>query len=188
MNYLSPDRRARNTRSAIHASLFQLSKTKDIHRITVKDICELAQINRSTFYKHYESLQMLVNEISEEKAQKLIDEYERIFHSSPSFFEVASGVFQVLKEDPDIYDWVLSRPNSYGHQFLHRYLEESFIPRWLSMYPNIPQGQLSWVFTFLIEGILAVLKRYCEDSYPEEITSINHTLLRMAVNGLKSFS
>ncbi len=109
MNYLSPDRRARNTRNAIHASLFQLSKTKDIHRITVKDICELAEINRSTFYKHYENLQILIDEISKEKAQKLIREYELIFQRSKTVLESTTSMFQVLKEDPGIYDWVLNQ-------------------------------------------------------------------------------
>lgn len=188
MNYPSPDRRARNTRNAIHASLYQLSQVKDLSKITVKDLCTLAEINRSTFYKHYESLQLLKDEISEEKAQKLIDEYERIFHATHSFLEVTTGVFQVLKDDPDIYRWVLCDRASHGHQYLYHYLEDSFIPRWINLYPSIPRTQISWIFTFLIEGSLAVYKKYCESNYPEDIDSINHTLMRLAEKGISSFT
>lgn len=187
MNQSLTDRRSRNTRNAIRASLFALCKSKDIRRITVKEICDMAEINRSTFYKHYESLQILINEISEEKAQKLIDEYDRAFHPPYSFQEVSTSIFHVLREDPDIYHWILSNRSSHGHQFLYRYLEQSFVPRWLFQYPHIPDSQVNWVFTFLIEGSLSVFKKYCEDNYPENIAEINTAILQLTEKGLDSY-
>lgn len=47
------DRRKRYTRKVLKESLISLLKDKPISSVTVKEICELADINRSTFYTHY---------------------------------------------------------------------------------------------------------------------------------------
>ena len=42
-------------------ALISLLKEKDLEYITVKEICEKAGVNRSTFYLHYETIADLVN-------------------------------------------------------------------------------------------------------------------------------
>ena len=46
------DRRVRKTRAQMRAGLAYLMKTKSIKEITVKDLVEAADINRSTLYVH----------------------------------------------------------------------------------------------------------------------------------------
>ena len=47
------DRRIRITKKAIKESLIELLQEYPIAKISVKMICESADINRSTFYAHY---------------------------------------------------------------------------------------------------------------------------------------
>ncbi len=47
------DRRTAYTRMVIKDSLMQLLEKKHLSEITVKELCELAQINRATFYRNY---------------------------------------------------------------------------------------------------------------------------------------
>lgn len=46
------DRRKKYTRMVLKESLMELLKNKPISNITIKEICEEADINRSTFYSH----------------------------------------------------------------------------------------------------------------------------------------
>ena len=46
-------------------ALISLLKEKDLEYITVKEICQKAGVNRSTFYLHYETIADLVNETVE---------------------------------------------------------------------------------------------------------------------------
>jgi AcrR family transcriptional regulator len=46
-------RRTRYTKKALQDSLIELMKEKPISKITIKEICENADINRTTFYSHY---------------------------------------------------------------------------------------------------------------------------------------
>ena len=51
-----------NTALAMDNALIALLEVKDLEYITVKEICEKAGVNRSTFYLHYETIADLVNE------------------------------------------------------------------------------------------------------------------------------
>ncbi|MBQ3427955.1 MAG: TetR/AcrR family transcriptional regulator [Clostridia bacterium] len=47
------DRRNRKTEEAFTSALFYYLEKKDLNRITVKELCEYADMNRGTFYLHY---------------------------------------------------------------------------------------------------------------------------------------
>ncbi len=53
MTEKATDRRTRKTRMAIRDALATLLTDKELPKVTVKDITELADINRVTFYRHY---------------------------------------------------------------------------------------------------------------------------------------
>lgn len=57
------NRRVKMTKLLLNESLIELMHTKSIHEITVKELCEKADINRSTFYKHYGTVYDLYAEI-----------------------------------------------------------------------------------------------------------------------------
>ncbi|WP_080875686.1 TetR/AcrR family transcriptional regulator [Oceanobacillus timonensis] len=60
------DRRKRYTRMALKNSLMELLKEKPISSITIKEICEQADINRSTFYSHYADQYDLLTNVEDE--------------------------------------------------------------------------------------------------------------------------
>lgn len=69
------DPRIRKTRSAIRGAFIRLMQEKDFDAITVKDIAECAQINRKTFYAHYETKEQLFSGILEEMFADLFDTF-----------------------------------------------------------------------------------------------------------------
>lgn len=60
------DPRIRKTRSAIRSAFIRLMQEKEFDAITVKDIAECAQINRKTFYAHYETKEQIFAQMIEE--------------------------------------------------------------------------------------------------------------------------
>lgn len=61
-----PDLRVQKTQRLIKHTFLQLMKEKGYRNITITDISKLAQINRKTFYFHYESIEALYEEISDD--------------------------------------------------------------------------------------------------------------------------
>lgn len=56
-------RRVKMTKMLLKQSLIELMREKSIHEISIKDICTGADINRSTFYRHYNTQYELYDEI-----------------------------------------------------------------------------------------------------------------------------
>ena len=54
-----------NTAARMDAAFLKLLENKDFDYITVKEICEQAGVNRSTFYLHYETVSDLISECVE---------------------------------------------------------------------------------------------------------------------------
>lgn len=63
---MKTDARVRYTKKRIREAFFQLLSEKELARITVTEICDLAEINRTTFYKHYLDTSDLLEKIEAE--------------------------------------------------------------------------------------------------------------------------
>lgn len=56
------DLRVVKTQRIIQNAFFELLSEKELSKITIAEICRIAQVNRKTFYRHYESIGDLINE------------------------------------------------------------------------------------------------------------------------------
>lgn len=65
------DRRVQMTRRLIKDSFLTLLHQKNIAKITVKDICAGADINRATFYAHYADVYDLLHKMEDELAENI---------------------------------------------------------------------------------------------------------------------
>jgi AcrR family transcriptional regulator len=60
------DRRVRKTKRLLRGGLGQLLKVKPVNQISVREISDLVDINRGTFYLHYSNIFDMVTEIEQE--------------------------------------------------------------------------------------------------------------------------
>ena len=74
------DTRVQYTKARIHDALTELMAEKQFRSITVKELCDVAGINRGTFYLHYSSLRDVLAKIEEEALKKLT--HHRSTHQS----------------------------------------------------------------------------------------------------------
>lgn len=70
------DRRVARTRETLHRALFSLILKKSYEAISIKDICEAANIGRSTFYAHYTSKDDLKRSGLEKLRVVLVDRHK----------------------------------------------------------------------------------------------------------------
>src|SRR5699024_9614754 len=64
------DRRISRTKKRLRESLTTLMQEKPVQSITVREIAELADINRSTFYLHYQDVYDMVTQIQDDMFQE----------------------------------------------------------------------------------------------------------------------
>ena len=71
-----------NTALRMDEALIELLEHKDLEYITVKELCQQAGVNRSTFYLHYDTISDLLNETMETINQRFL-----------SYFSLRGGEF-----------------------------------------------------------------------------------------------
>ena len=55
----------KKTKKAFETSLAELARTQQLNKITVKTVCERAQLSRNAFYFHYKDIGALISDIEE---------------------------------------------------------------------------------------------------------------------------
>ena len=60
-----------NTARRMNEALLSILEKKDFQYVTIKEICDKAEVNRSTFYLHYENIGELLDETIEYKLNAL---------------------------------------------------------------------------------------------------------------------
>ena len=102
-------RSAIRSRKMIRESFLELLKDKDISKITVTDIVNKADLNRSTFYAHYIDVRAITEEMENEVIDKMIEilkkfEFKNFFNNpTPLLLEVS----RFLESNQDTYKILL---------------------------------------------------------------------------------
>ena len=91
------NRKRAYSQRVIQDAFLELSKTKLISKITVTDICNLADVNRTTFYSNYEDIDALVVSIVSELHQKLVSVMTKYDKMDNEEFYIA--LLNIIKEN-----------------------------------------------------------------------------------------
>lgn len=172
------DRRVRKTRAMLRQCLAKLLKEKKIQDISVKEISEMADINRGTFYLHYRDVYDLLAHIENE----LFDQYNEILdrHRPTEVSESPKLLFTELlyfiRDNSDIIQTLMG-PNG-DIQFLN-HLRQIFRTKIMEpwdhvMFPN-PVRRDQYFTSFMIEGGIGMIKLWVEngtDLAPEELATL----------------
>lgn len=117
------DRRTAYSKKMIRESLYSLMKEKPLNKITVTEICRMADVNRSTFYAYYTDIYDLHQQIIKEyyEKQKIITSYTKhILMSKPDmreltvddYYDFTYFYLQTVKENKDLYKFIFNQNSS----------------------------------------------------------------------------
>ena len=182
------------TAARMDEAFLTLLEKKDFAYITVKEICEAAGVNRSTFYLHYETMTDLLSESvshmneqfltymkkdSQTFVTKLRDcPLDELYLITPEYLTPYLGyieqhkrLFRTATENAA----VLGMDKSYDRMFRH-----VFIPI-LDRY-GIPQQDRRYIMAFYIQGLMAIISEWlrndCADSIAYVVDMIQRCVKR----------
>lgn len=125
------DLRIMKTKKALYESLIQLMKEKTFEEIRVSDICELALINRSTFYAHfddkyellYDYIKNLKNELKTELSKN-----KEISNTKEYYIEMIKILLNHVEDKKEIYRSImLHNQNSIMADIIYNALNEDIL-------------------------------------------------------------
>ncbi|WP_026583136.1 TetR/AcrR family transcriptional regulator [Bacillus sp. J33] len=115
------DRRITKSKQALRAALLSLMQSKEFKKITITDIVQAANLNRGTFYKHYEYKEDILDEIIDDVISDLIASYREPYQNT-EVFEVKSltssaiKIFEHISNNREFYTLILKSNTLSGLQ------------------------------------------------------------------------
>ncbi|WP_345840681.1 TetR/AcrR family transcriptional regulator [Bacillus sp. P14.5] len=103
------DRRKQYTRMVLKESLMDLLQEKSISSITIKEICEKADINRSTYYAHFANQYELLDSIEEEFIEDLVGTLTQYnLSKEDDSLQMSEKFFEFIAENSEVCQTLLS--------------------------------------------------------------------------------
>lgn len=186
------DRRTRKTKAQLRAALTKLLEQKKINEITVKEIVEEADINRSTFYLHYNDIYDLLHQIEKELLNEFIDltkEYEDFHDDTNADFSYLTKLFEILSNNIDIVS-ILLGPNgdiSFLNQIKHMIADKIIENFKEDCIKNNLLLDVEYTFSFYLNGCIGLIEQWIKSGLkhsPEHMAKICYNLIN---NGIRSY-
>ena len=178
-----------NTACLMNEALILLLEKKDYSFITVKEICEKAGVNRSTFYLHYETMDDLLSESIEYVGNKLHKKYsEKVLNKqiiSSSKLEDLILItpeyllpyLEFVKENKAIYKIAFSQPNVFKVDLVLKHLHKNIFGPILNKF-EIPLNEQKYMMQFYLSGISSIIIEWTKNGCKEDIQSIVSIIIK----------
>lgn len=184
---MKTDARVKYTKMVIKNSFIQLFRELPLNKITVSAICELADINRATFYKYYTDTYDLMDQLKAEGFLRLKKVIEKA--DSNHLLEILTLVTMQIKEHRDLY--MLLFANNSDRTFVNQIFLLCYqtIESGISdMFPNMPKEQQEWVYSFLTQGCGGILECWVKNGMredPLEVSRFTENMVRSFINSFR---
>lgn len=178
------DRRVKLTLLLLQDALIKAMQTTHISKISVKQLCEMADINRSTFYTHFQDQYGLLEYI----CNQAIDNIEKhiltqdINENMPITFTSLTRIFDYIKENSDLFKALLSTNCDVDFQ---RKIVNVVIK--YSPYEIADSRTKDYLSAFGLAGCVSILQMWLKDGMPESTTAMAELILKAINNGITNF-
>ncbi len=162
-----------NTARLMNTALIYLLEKRELDKITVKEICEKAGVNRSTFYLHYESIADLLVETVENLGKDFKNQFLQTSilksNDKPQMLlteEYLIPYLNFVKDNRRILKTIHSRPEIFDvEQTYEKMCFQIFYPA-INMF-NIDDSEKPYILEYYTKGIVAIINKWisnnCED-------------------------
>jgi AcrR family transcriptional regulator len=177
-----------NTAIKMDEALITLLEKKDFEYITIKEICEAAGVNRSTFYLHYENTSDLLKETTHYIIDKHLAYYEidkeRISlqfegrkHEDLLFItdEYLTPYLTFTKNNQRLFKVSIKQFHSmhmdevYGKMFEHIF--SPILARF-----GVPEAERHYMMKFYLTGVFAIIMEWLKNNCSDDIKTITRII------------
>lgn len=184
------DRRIRITKQAIKESLIELMLEYPINKISVKMLCESADINRSTFYTHYSNQFDLLRQIQRETVQGIrpyiMNKYFISEHNTIAI-PVLIQVLEYARDNQTLFKVLLNESSDSNFQYeLMLLAKEKSIEEAHAGYP-MDETESKYLSIFEIAGVVSIMKEWLNNDCAETPEKLADLIAKLLFQGVSAF-
>lgn len=183
------DRRVRYTRMVLKQALLELMKTTDMSRITVKAVCDLADVNRGTFYAHFDDPRQLLRQIEEELACEIFDTIQRHGIDTADTYQMIAELIQCLYDNRELCKTVLGPHGdvTFLNELIYR-VQAACADAWGAAMSAESRPLLEYLYTFVARGSVGVVQKWIEKDMADPPQVIAAVINDMTYQGLRGYA
>lgn len=178
-----------NTACLMDEALLQLLEHKDFDYITVKEVCQKAGVNRSTFYLHYENMTDLLQESHDYILQQFNSKYdnvaidknyiltcplEELYLIKPKYLV---PYLEFIKEHKKVFLTMVNKPTTFAvDKYFDKMYEEVFYP--ILMRFGVPEKERRYLMAFCLSGIHSIIIQWVKNSCQDEVSFVADFIMK----------
>ncbi|PWW08788.1 TetR family transcriptional regulator [Paenibacillus cellulosilyticus] len=180
---MNESRKVKYTRRVIKESFLQLLLEKSIGKITIAEICQLADIHRGTFYQHYHDVYQLLESIENELFEKF---KEMQLMQENSISSDASAAITLINNERDTCRAILGKfgDTKFLKRILDLYRQSSYNKYGKN---GVKEEDFHFIYTYFTSGCIGVISSWVESGYQEQPEKIMRYIERLSQLGVSGF-
>lgn len=164
------NKRRKNSQEKIIKVFLNLIQSKEIHEISVSDICKQAEINRSTFYANYIDIYDLVDKIKDRIMEEFIDIYKEEKTAKSHSYDFLK-LFKHIKENQIFYKTYFKLNLDIDAKFINFNVDEETI----KFYGTNKYSE--YHIAFFKAGLNAIIQKWLKNNCKETPKEINNIII-----------
>ena len=178
-----------NTAIRMDEALITLLEKKDFEYITIKEICDTAGVNRSTFYLHYENTFDLLQETTRYILDKHFAYYSSDTKEITARFanaelkdllfitsEYLVPYLTFIKDNQRIFRVSIKNFNSLSLNDVYRKMFEYIFNPILKRF-NVPENKRSYMIKFYLTGVYAIVTEWLDRNCSDDMQTITEVII-----------
>lgn len=182
-----------NTAVKMDEALIKLLEKKDFEYITIKEICETAGVNRSTFYLHYENTADLLKETTKYildsfltyftvDGQSITVQYRNCKLQDLVFItpEYLTPYLTYIKENQRVFKTAVKHLGTMDFENVYNKMFKFIFNPVLERF-NFPEKDREYVLKFYLTGITAVVMEWLKNDCKESIEDVSRIIIQCVI-------
>lgn len=185
------DRRVRKTRRQLRECLITLLKEKKVQDITVRELTDMADLNRGTFYLHYKDVFDLLEKTEaelQEDFNQLVCKHDAVdLKQRPSV--IFNEIYSLVYDNADMIEILLGENGDLNFvNRLKQLIREKCLKDWMEVFRSGNAAAFDAFFSFIVSGCIGLVQYWLQTGLketPEQMAKLTEHIITKGIGVLE---
>ena len=185
------DRRVRKTRRQLRECLITLLKEKKVQHITVRELTDMADLNRGTFYLHYKDVFDLLEKTEaelQEDFNQLVCKHDAVdLKQRPSV--IFNEIYSLVYDNADLIEILLGENGDLNFvNRLKQLIREKCLKDWMEVFRSGNAAAFDAFFSFIVSGCIGLVQYWLQTGLketPEQMAKLTEHIITKGIGVLE---
>lgn len=185
------DRRVRKTQRQLRECLITLLKEKKVQDITVRELTDMADLNRGTFYLHYKDVFDLLEKTEaelQEDFNQLVCKHDAVdLKQRPSV--IFNEIYSLVYDNADLIEILLGENGDLNFvNRLKQLIREKCLKDWMEVFRSGNAAAFDAFFSFIVSGCIGLVQYWLQTGLketPEQMAKLTEHIITKGIGVLE---